>query len=219
MINSPLNIIDIMKMIKIPEGMMVLIPLEFVPPQFQLEIRDIFNLSFWDAIHTAGQIDSSLWYIRYDKSLQDSLINIFYNGITFEFRNTFVNEDYSRSLLYFQLPLRGEDESDVLKGQVNNVISNHQPFLSASRLVIIDSPTSLSQNAATAVKIIAPFGLLALGLIIYILLLNEIHKLDEKKDDGSEEVEVAQEAIFEDITDEEYSPPYENYPPPPGYRP
>lgn len=220
-INSPLNIIDIMKMIKVPETMMNQIPNDTIPPMFQAQIEGITNMSFWDAIHTAGQIDSIMWYYRYEKSFQDSLLNIFYNGLTFEMRRTFVREDYSGALLYLQIPMRVEDQSNVLRNEINDVVSNHQPFIAISRFVFVDSPNAASQNNALAIKIIMPFGLLAIGLIVYILLLNEMQNIHKKEKQDSEEIAVEPEAIFPDITDEEDTF-YEEYlykGPPPGYRP
>jgi hypothetical protein len=219
LINSPLNIIDIMKMIKVPEEMVEQIPAQLVPPMFQQRIEELANQSFWDAIHTAGQADSVIWHAMYGKSLQDSLINIFYNSLTTELRLSFVRVDYARSLLYFQIPMREEDQTDEMRTEINDVVTNHRAFIPASRFVLVDSGIAQELNNVMALKIMLPFGILAVGLIYYILMLNGIQALEKEEQQGSQENIVEGEAIFEDITDEEGTF-YEEYPyPPPPYRP
>jgi flagellar basal body-associated protein FliL len=219
LINSPFNIVDIMKMIKIPEDIVEHIPSQSLPPMLQSINEELVNLSFWDAIHTAGQSDSVIWYYRYDKSFQDSLINIFYESLTQEMRRTFVNEDYSRSLIYFHIPMRGEDQSIVLRNELNNIIDPHEAFIPVSRLVFIDSINPTSQNIVLVIKIIIPFGVLAVGIVVFILLSNEIRNLEKKDKEGAKPVEA--ETVSKDITDEK-NVLYEEYPykgPPPGYSP
>lgn len=209
--NSPLNIIDIMKTIQVTEHMVNQIPIQFVPDPFIPQIEDLANISFWDAIHIVGEFDSVLWYARFDKSMQDSFINIFYNTITLEMRSTFVNEDYSKSLFYIQIPLGEDGQTSSLKSEINDVIGFHQPFIQSSHVVSINTGAIDFQNIAFAVKITILFIVLAVGIIFFLLTVSRIRKLD--KDESQKQVIIPKdsEAMVEDITDEDE---YNNYRPP-----
>jgi hypothetical protein len=144
------------------------------------------------------------------------LINIFYNGITFEMRSAFVNEDYSRSLMYFQIALDEEEQISNIKDQINDVVDRHQPFIPTSELVFVDSMAIGIQNFMLALKFILPFVILSIGFVTYILLLNKVHELDIREDQEINPIEG--EAIFEDITDYEEFNNEDNFnhgPPPP----
>jgi hypothetical protein len=222
-LNSPLTIIDIMKMIKVPESTKNQILMDAIPDYLQPRMDEILNSSFWDAIHTAGQIDDILWYARYSKSLQDTLINIFYKSITPELRHTFVNEDYSRSLLYFHLPMRERDQSEHLEDAINKVASNHSQFISVSNVALVSSLSGAFGSLSFIVKVTVLFFILLIGILFSILFSLKIMDLDKKKKENGEIVEVEEEAIFEDITDEE-DPYHDDHPDlgppqPPPYRP
>jgi predicted RND superfamily exporter protein len=134
LINPPISVVDVMKLIKIPESLKNQIPMELIPDIFEPRIEEILNSSFWDAIHTAGQIDMVLWYVRYPKSLQDTLINIFYKSLTPEMRGFLVNEDYSRALVYIDIPAMDAVKTKTAVELVNKVVENHRPFISLTKL-------------------------------------------------------------------------------------
>jgi hypothetical protein len=220
-LNPPFTIIDLMKMIKVPESMVNQIPIELIPDSHQHLFEDILNSSFWEAIHTAGQIDNVLWYVRNGKSLQDTLINIFYKSITPELRWTFVNEDYSRSLFYLQLPIRETDQNEHLKGTINQVVSNHGPFLATSNVAFMSSSSGAYDNLGLMIKGIALFVILLVGILIFLLLISRA--LEFGKKENGEVLEVEEETIFPDITNEEETyyddGSYYKPPSPPGFRP
>lgn len=224
LINPPLNIVDIMKTIQVTFDMVNTEPFDSLPVVYQFRVKAMANTSFWDAIFIAGEIDSVHWFQRYGKSLQDSLIDIFYGTITLEIWSTFVNEDYSKSLIYLQIPVGGQGETDLLKSEINGVIRLHQPFISSSNVASVKSGAFDSQNIAFGVKIMLLFLVLAVGIIFFVLTILQIRKLDKKEDqnqgtfqrDGEAIFEdITDEPVFEDITDKEYYPPqYNNYRPP-----
>jgi predicted RND superfamily exporter protein len=133
-INPPISVVDVMKLIKVPESMVNQIPLQNLPDPIKSRIEEFANTSFWDVIHTAGQIDSLIWYNRYDKSIQDSIINIFYKSLTTEMRSFLVNFDYSRALIYIDIPATDAVITEKTVNEVNDAVSHHQPFISTSKL-------------------------------------------------------------------------------------
>jgi predicted RND superfamily exporter protein len=134
MINPPISVVDVMKMIKVPENLVDQIPMQFVPDPFKPRIEEIVNTSFWDAIQVAGEFDSVLWFRRYGKSMQDSIINIFYKSLTPEMRGFLVNDDYSRALVYIDIPAMDAVKTKNAVDEVNRVVKLHQPFISTSKL-------------------------------------------------------------------------------------
>jgi hypothetical protein len=221
--NSPISIIDIMKTIQVTYDMVNMEPFDSLHSIYRFRVREMANSSFWDAIQVAGEIDFGNWYQRYGKSMQDSLINIFYNAITPELRRTFVNEDYSNSLIYLQIPMGGEGETDVLKDRINDVIRLHQPFISSSHVASVKSGAFESRNFAFAVKIMLLFIVLVVGILFFILKVLKGGKSDNIEDqrqgtfprEGEAIFEdLTDEPIFEDITDQEYYSQQHNYRPP-----
>jgi uncharacterized membrane protein len=203
LINPPITIVDVMKLIHVTENMVNQIPRDSFPDSLQLQIDGLANTSFWDAIHTAGEFDSTLWFIRYGKSMQDSFINIFYNTITMEMRRMYVNEDYSKSLFYLQIPIGGEGETDLLKSRISDVIHLHQPFIPISNVVSVNTGAINFQNIAFAVKITILFIILTVGIIFFLLTVSQIRKLDKNESQKQAVFPKDGEAIFEDITDED----------------
>jgi predicted RND superfamily exporter protein len=134
LINPPISIVDVMKMIKVPENIVNTIPSELLPPLLQTRIEDAANTSFWDLIHTAGLYTTPIWASQYGKSLQDSLINIFYNSLTTEMRLFLVNEDYSRALVYIDIPAMDAVKTKIAVEKVNDVVDIHKPSIPLSQL-------------------------------------------------------------------------------------
>jgi hypothetical protein len=183
-INPPISVVDVMKLIKVPESMVNQIPVQNMPDPIKSRIEEFANTSFWDAIHTAGQIDSLIWYARYDKSLQDSIINIFYKSITFEMRSTFVNQDFSRSLVYLSIPMIDGDQTKDMKNSINNVINHHQPFISTSHMVLINTGSTTFENMDFVLKIMLLFVMLIIGIFIFIFILAMARTENERKDES-----------------------------------
>lgn len=220
-LNSPLTIVDILKTYRVPEYLRTQIPVEYIPAQFNSQYYNIFNSSFWDAIHIAGEIDSVIWYARYGKSLQDTLINIFYKSLTPEMRSIFVNEDYSRSLFYIQLPMQEGDHSEYLKDRINSVVSNHQQFISTTDVALISSDDVSIESLTLVYKVLGIYIILIVGILMAVLLNFKVLDLDKRKKGNGKVSEIEGEAIFEDITHEEdnYSQDYPYDRPPPNYKP
>jgi predicted RND superfamily exporter protein len=169
LINPPISVVDVMKLIKIPESIKQQIPMELIPAAFQPRVEEILNSSFWDAIHTAGQIDNVLWYARYPKSVQDTLINIFYKSLTPEMRGFLVNEDYSRALVYIDIPAMDAVKTKTAVDLVNKVVENHRPFISLTKLtgfaaIMVSVNDLIMENSLFSIVI-------ALVIVFFVLII------------------------------------------------
>ncbi len=137
-INPPISVVDVMEMIKVPESMVARIPLDLLPLEARQRVENFINTSFWDVIHMANDDESTLWFWRYGKSQQDSIINIFYNSISPEMRGFLVSirdpHYYSRALVYIDMPSMDAQKTEVAVNNVNNVVSHHQTFILTSKL-------------------------------------------------------------------------------------
>lgn len=139
-INPPMSVVDVMKMIKIPESWSEYIEMlpEQVPDDVEERLRNFINTSFWDVIGLAGEWDPFAWHIMYDKSLQDSIINIFYNSISLEMRGFLVSSRdphyYSRGLVYIDMRSMDAVKTEKAVDNVNDVIEHHQTSISTSKL-------------------------------------------------------------------------------------
>ena len=140
LINPPISVVDVMKMIKIPETWSQYIDLlpEQVPDEVVQRLEAFINTSFWDVIEQAGEWDPFVWHLMYEKSLQDSIINIFYNSISPEMRGFLVSirdpHYYSRALVYIDMPSMDAQRTEIAVDKVNGVVGRHQTDLSTSML-------------------------------------------------------------------------------------
>ena len=95
---NALSVVDFMKMIKVPE------PTNSQAQAWIIIIEQFTDLewdtSFWDIIKSLPNEPLP----GMDKSIQLIFIDIFYNTLSTEMRGMFVSEDYSRSLLYVDMP-------------------------------------------------------------------------------------------------------------------
>ncbi|UCF07828.1 MAG: MMPL family transporter [Thermoplasmata archaeon] len=132
-INPPLSVVDVMKMIKIPESA-VPSAVSLLPQQVQDRINETVANSFWDVIHMANDDTTSIWYMRYGRTMQDSIINIFYNSISPEMRGFLVNKDYSKTLVYIDIPSMDAVETEKAVNAVNRVVRNYPAGSSTSPL-------------------------------------------------------------------------------------
>jgi predicted RND superfamily exporter protein len=174
-INPPISVVDVMKMIKVPESWskyIDMLPKE-VPDEFKKKLEDLINTSFWDAIHLAGQQDSTFWYIIYEKSLQDSLINIFYNSISPEMRGFLVSirdpHYYSRALIYVDMPSMDAVSTEKAVKNVNDVVKRHQTSLSTSKLTGFAALLVAVNNLLMLNSLISIF--IALVVVFFVLII------------------------------------------------
>ncbi len=95
---NALSIVDFMKMIKPPEPTNPTAQAAIQIIEDYLEID--YDTSFWDLIHNAPT-----WKVPgMNKTIQLIMIDVFYNTLSTEMRGMFINEDYSRTLLYIDMP-------------------------------------------------------------------------------------------------------------------
>ncbi|UCG69470.1 MAG: hypothetical protein JSV09_00135 [Thermoplasmata archaeon] len=182
-INPPLSIVDIMKMIKISEGSVELMK-NLTPVAEGNMINAMLNNSFWDAIHLTGQNESLTWYLVYGKSFQDTLINIFYNSITIEMRSTFVNIDFSKSLIYLQIPIMDEEETEKMLNSINKIIEDYPAGKSTANAALLESGKADFQNISRILKAMYLLFILLIGIIAFILFNLEIRR---EKNGGKKE--------------------------------
>jgi predicted RND superfamily exporter protein len=136
-INQPLSVVDVMKMIKIPESAIPDI-VNQLPDPLKERINETVSKSFWDAIDDANDDETSIWGRLYGKSMQDSMINIFYNSISPEMTSFLVSTSeehfYSRALVYIDIPSMDAVQTEKAVDQVNDVVDQYSAGQSTSQL-------------------------------------------------------------------------------------
>jgi predicted RND superfamily exporter protein len=109
-----LSIIDIMKSIK-PPGDYIEPVEDFIQNSIGREID--LNMSFWDLIQTAPTQRIPI----IGKSVQQLIIDVFYNSLSIEMRGMFVNEDYSRTLFLIDMPTMDVVNTKKAVNEVNEI--------------------------------------------------------------------------------------------------
>jgi predicted RND superfamily exporter protein len=122
---NSLSIVTIMKTVTIPEfqiesGFGAVIPL------IQELTQGYTNMTFWDVI-SHDQMDNR-------PDLQQALINIFYNTLTSELRGMFVNEDYSKSLIYVLMPSMDVIKTKEAVDAINLITERYEAGLDTSHI-------------------------------------------------------------------------------------
>jgi hypothetical protein len=174
-INPPISVVEIMKMIKVPESLVEQIK-TLLPDIAEDRVDEFLNTSFWEAIHPAGQYDSLSWYFVYGKSLQDSIINIFYYGITIEMKGTFINFDFSKSLIYLQIPIMGDEEIERSLNSINRVTDDYPAGKSTADVVLVESERIDIRNVIVILKSMFLLIVLIMGIISFVLFYQETRR-------------------------------------------
>ena len=133
LVNPPLSIVDVMKMIKIPESAVPDSVNQFPDPIVE-RINETISKSFWDVFHMANDDVTSAWYWYYGKTQQDSIINIFYDSISEEMRGFLVNKEYSRALVYIDIPAMDAVKTEIAVNKVNTKVEQYSAGDSTSQL-------------------------------------------------------------------------------------
>ncbi|ODS35701.1 MAG: hypothetical protein A7315_05270 [Candidatus Altiarchaeales archaeon WOR_SM1_79] len=168
-INPPLSVVDVMKMIKVPESVISRIPIDSFPEEVQQRIYDFINTSFWDAIHIANDDESSLWNLYFRKTQQESIINIFYNSISTEMRAFLVNKDYSKALVYIDMPSMDAISMERAVDQVNKIVKDYPAGKSTSKLTGF---AALLVAVNNLIMLNSLFSLiLALVIVLFVLII------------------------------------------------
>jgi predicted RND superfamily exporter protein len=168
-INPPLSVVDVMKMIKVPESVNESIPWDILPPLAQEQIYKLIDTSFWDAIDSAGQIDSIIWQRQYGKTLQDSLISIFYESISIEMRGFLVNEDYSKALIYIDIPSMDAVKTEDAVNKVNYIVDRYPAGTTTSKLTGFAALLVAVNNLIMFNSILSLF--VALVVVFFVLII------------------------------------------------
>jgi predicted RND superfamily exporter protein len=154
-----LSIVDFMKMIK-PPGEIVE-PLETFIESLLQEQRDIdLNQSFWSIITNQ--------YLP--PALRLSIINIFYDTLSMEMRGMFVNIDYSKTLLYIDMPTMDVVSTKEAVEEVNAIANKYNRKIDASHLtgfgaIIVAVNDMLVQSAIWSTVLALVFVLIVLAII------------------------------------------------------
>ncbi len=134
-----ISIVDIMKMIEIPnftssEAYQQFIGTlkELIPPlpgeliedpvaEFEKWIySNVIGYSFWHAIQTAPDYDPINRYLEED--LDVFLINIFYNSLGEEIRGMLINDTYGKTIIYINMPNMDIIDTEVVVDEVDRAI-------------------------------------------------------------------------------------------------
>ncbi len=172
-INPPLSIVEVMKMIEIPQSTADQI-VNAVPEYVKDEIEDTLNTNFWEAIHNADQLSgnvTAIWYVVFDKAPQDSLINIFYASISTEMRGFLVNDDYSKTLVYINMPLMDASRTEESENAINNIIENYPAGKSTSHIANVKAGKEEFLDSGNLIKMIFLFFILVIGVIVFIIFI------------------------------------------------
>jgi predicted RND superfamily exporter protein len=170
-INQPLSVVDVMKMIKIPESAIPDI-VNQLPDPLKERINETISKNFWDAIGQANDDETSPWGWRYGKSMQDSLINIFYNSISIEMRGFLVSTSeehyYSRALVYIDIPSMDAVQTEKAVNQVNKVVEDYSAGQSTSQLTGFAALLVAVNNLILENSLISLF--MALIIVFFVLI-------------------------------------------------
>jgi heme/copper-type cytochrome/quinol oxidase subunit 2 len=172
-INPPISVVEVMKMIKIPQSTVDLI-VNAVPEYVKNEVFNTLNTSFWEAIHNAGQLNGTVtanWYVVFDKAPQDSLINIFYASISTEMRGFLVNDDYSKALVYINMPLMNSVGTEQPEQEINEIIEDYPAGKSTSHITIVKAGKEDFLNSGSLFKMVFLFFILVIGVIVFIMFI------------------------------------------------
>ncbi|MEW5759839.1 MAG: MMPL family transporter [Candidatus Thermoplasmatota archaeon] len=148
-----LSIVDIMKTVTLPMNITI------------VGITIQANTTFWDAVHIIGA-----------PNMQKSILEVFYGTLSKELREMLVNEQYSRALIFVDMPVMGIDETRNAVDGVNKVVDEYPAGRSTSYLtgaaaimVAVNDLLILSQYQSLAVAIISCIALLAIVFRSYVL--------------------------------------------------
>jgi len=171
---QPLSVVDVMKMIKVPDftnNSFYRNALEQIPNE--LGLRDYVNdtihqqvvgVSFFEAAGNAPDVV----FPGTGETFQQFLINIFYNSLSVELRGMLVNADYSRGLMYIDMP-----HMDIIKTgkaiEKINFYSEHYPDLHASRITGFGAVIVVINNMLMDLAMIST--VIALGSVLAVLWL------------------------------------------------
>jgi predicted RND superfamily exporter protein len=176
--STPLCVVDVMKMIKVPDFtnstywqlFLDYIDREMGPGIIAETVNEtaqgLVGMSFFDAAQGA---DPAVQLPIIDESARQFLVNVFYNSLSVELRGMLVNEDYSRGLMYIDMPHMDLVKTGRAIDKVNNY-SNRYPDLHASKItgfgaVIVVINEMLLQLAMMSTVIALAFVLGVLWLI------------------------------------------------------
>jgi len=159
-----IGITDIMKSIRVPNATNIE-QVEMLFDQYPL-IEEFYytffdsNFTFWDILHSTNIDDES----------RTSLINIFYNTITYEMRGMLVNEDFSRTVVYVTMPNMDTVDTERTVNEVDDALREIRVGDSTSVLtgfgptvVTVNNLLVKSSLTSTAMAIVLVFILLIIA--------------------------------------------------------
>ncbi len=168
---KPLSVVDVMKMVRVPGGMNITTPYPYLNDLLNATLGAVSNKSFWEAIHALP--NEVIPYFQ--KSPRQIAIDLFYNTLTPELRGMFVNEDYSKTLLYVNMPAMDTVHTKMAVEDINWYLANKGPAItSTSKLtgfapVLVEINDLLYRNAINTLAVA-----IVLVLIVLILIFRSI---------------------------------------------
>lgn len=174
-INQPLSIVDIMKMVKIPQEK---VEDSNIPDFFQDYIIDNYgNQSFWGAIRMMpSDCSSSLAHrafcLQYGETMQQATINIFYNSISLQFRRMLITEDYDKSIIFIDIPATNSAEEtkiavDLINEESDRAVDVDISHLTGFAALVVSINSLLMTNSFTS---------LVMSLILVFIILTIIFR-------------------------------------------
>jgi len=170
---NAISIVDFMKMIK-PPGELISIAEDSILGLVGIDI-DLEDYSFWELIKSAP--DETI--PGKGKSPQLIIIDIFYNTLSIEMRGMFISADYSKTLLYIDMPTMDVVNTKKAVSEVDQVTEDYAAGKSTSHLtgfgaILVAVNDMLVVNAIQSTIIALVLVLIVLALIFKSLKFSAI---------------------------------------------
>ncbi len=141
---SAMSVVDVMKTVRVPENITInksrLPPwfpdLGILPDNYTLVTE---NTSFWDVI-TQNPVVSR------NPSLQQTLVRLFYQSLSVEMRYLLVNQDYSKTLIFVDMPTMDTASTKKVVERINSILQEPDVNLASASPLTGFAPVLVAIN-------------------------------------------------------------------------
>lgn len=173
---QPLCIVDVMKMIKVPdftENDFWLSFLDQIPEIYRDDINqfmkdNVIGKSFFEAAQNAPNNEDIITTLTIGESYQQFLVNVFYNSLPDELRGMLVNDEYSRAIMYVDMPNMDIQRTGAAVDAVNGHIED-KPLLFGSKITGFGAVLVVINEMLLQMALIST--VIALGFVLAVLWL------------------------------------------------
>jgi predicted RND superfamily exporter protein len=171
---KPVTIVDIMKVVRVPDNLNFSSPVPL--PSEYVNISEMFsmisNTSFWEVVHILP--DENIPGIG--KSAQQIAMELFYDTLSMEMKGMLVNGDYSKTLIYIDIPGSLDTvEIKELVTDINEELENKGPAISSTSKLTGFAPILVEINDMLFTNSMQTLAwALVMVLIVLIILFRSI---------------------------------------------